>query len=171
MKICPRCSEEYTESELRFCLKDGTTLVKKESNPLVRFIGRLLSGNKPERPKYRANEGYADYLERTRTESMSPEENKEYRASKLHLQKDQSSSSCRKPCFDHGPLREKMICPHCHEKSCVHSRVVKVKKGISGSKATGAILTGGISILATGLSRKEEESQAYCHNCKARWSF
>jgi len=31
---------------------------------------------------------------------------------------------------------------------------VKAKQGISGGKATGAILTGGVSLLATGLSRK-----------------
>ncbi|MDQ1479348.1 MAG: hypothetical protein QOI44_209 [Actinomycetota bacterium] len=38
----------------------------------------------------------------------------------------------------------------------------KQKKGISGGKATAAVLTVGISMLGTGLSRKEAVSQAKC---------
>ena len=34
---------------------------------------------------------------------------------------------------------------------------MKQKKGISGGKAVGAILTGGLSILATGLSERKKE--------------
>jgi hypothetical protein len=48
---------------------------------------------------------------------------------------------------------------------------LKAKKGISGAKATGALLTGGLSILATGLSRKEWVTDAKCKNCKSRWQF
>jgi len=48
---------------------------------------------------------------------------------------------------------------------------VKRKKGVSGAKATGAILTLGWSLLATGLSRKEEITQAHCENCQATWDF
>jgi len=46
---------------------------------------------------------------------------------------------------------------------------VKVKRGISGGKATGAVLTAGFSILATGLSRKEAATQATCNNCRVTW--
>jgi hypothetical protein len=48
---------------------------------------------------------------------------------------------------------------------------VKLKKGISGGKATGAVLTAGFSILATGLSRKESATQATCGNCRMSWTF
>jgi hypothetical protein len=37
--------------------------------------------------------------------------------------------------------------------------------GVSGGKATGAILTLGTSLLAKGLSRKEEVTEAHCCNC------
>ena len=53
----------------------------------------------------------------------------------------------------------------------VTTRKVKAKRGISGGKATGAVLTAGISILATGLSRKETVTQAACTNCKSQWTF
>lgn len=45
-------------------------------------------------------------------------------------------------------------------------------KGISGAKATGAVLTVGISVLATGLSRKKDRvTVATCSNCQSTWEF
>ncbi len=64
-----------------------------------------------------------------------------------------------------------MVCPHCQTKGFVITSQQKVKKGISGGKATGAVLTAGISLLATGLSRKEWVTVAYCSNCQARWQY
>jgi hypothetical protein len=61
------------------------------------------------------------------------------------------------------------ICPHCQVKGQVLSYPVEIKRGISGGKATGAILTGGISLLGTGLSRKESRTQMGCGNCKTTW--
>ena len=71
----------------------------------------------------------------------------------------------------HGPPRPVMVCPHCQEKGNVYCKAVKNKKGISGGKATGALLTGGVSMLATGLSRKEGATEAYCENCTSTWQF
>ena len=71
----------------------------------------------------------------------------------------------------HGVLRPQMICPHCQQSGKVHCKPVTNKKGISGGKATGAILTGGVSLLATGLSRKETATQAFCENCSSSWQF
>lgn len=71
----------------------------------------------------------------------------------------------------HGDLRSQVVCPHCMERGRVRCKEIKNKKGISGGKATGAILTGGVSMLATGLSRKEAATQAYCENCKSSWQF
>lgn len=64
-----------------------------------------------------------------------------------------------------------MICPHCGANGSVTTEQVKVKKGVSGAKATAAVLTGGVSVLATGLSRKEELTKAYCTNCGNTWHF
>jgi hypothetical protein len=64
-----------------------------------------------------------------------------------------------------------IVCPHCNEKGKVTSQHVKRKKGISGGKATGALLTGGASLLVTGLSRKEGETDLHCYNCNSIWHF
>lgn len=64
-----------------------------------------------------------------------------------------------------------LVCPHCQTKGNVRTKVVNRKKGISGAKATGALLTGGLSILATGLSRKEGLTQAHCDSCNSTWDF
>jgi hypothetical protein len=64
-----------------------------------------------------------------------------------------------------------MVCPHCQSKGSVTTRSVKLKKGISGGKAAGALMTGGVSLLATGLSRKEKVTEARCGSCKAVWHF
>lgn len=71
----------------------------------------------------------------------------------------------------HGSINPALICPHCQEKGNIRTKRVKRKKGVSGAKATGALLTNGLSILATGLSRKEHLTQAYCGNCQSTWDF
>jgi hypothetical protein len=70
-----------------------------------------------------------------------------------------------------GTINSELICPHCQTKGKVHAKPVKIKKGVSGAKATGAILTGGLSLLATGLSRKEDTTQEHCENCNSTWLF
>jgi hypothetical protein len=69
------------------------------------------------------------------------------------------------------PANPEIICPHCHRRGGVTTAQVKRKKGISGAKATAAILTGGISILGTGLSRKEVETKAHCKFCGSTWHY
>ena len=64
-----------------------------------------------------------------------------------------------------------IVCPHCGMRGHVRTRRVKVKRGISGGKATGAVLTLGWSMLATGLSRKEALTRATCGNCRQTWTF
>jgi hypothetical protein len=70
-----------------------------------------------------------------------------------------------------GRLNQAMICPHCQTRGSVYTNAVTQKKGVSGGKATAALLTGGVSLLATGLSRKEHLTQAECANCKNTWTF
>jgi hypothetical protein len=71
----------------------------------------------------------------------------------------------------YGIANTEMICPHCQQKGKIHTKFVNLKKGVSGAKATGAILTGGLSLLAIGLSRKENTTQAHCVNCSSTWYF
>lgn len=69
-----------------------------------------------------------------------------------------------------GPTAQ-MICPHCQVKGTVQLRPVSRKKGVSGGKAVAALMTGGLSMLAVGLSRKERETEAHCSNCMVTWHF
>ena len=64
-----------------------------------------------------------------------------------------------------------LICPHCGVKGKISTRPVRQKKGISGGKAVGAVFTCGLSMLATGLSRKEDMTKAHCGNCDSVWYF
>jgi|WetSurMetagenome_2_1015567.scaffolds.fasta_scaffold22599_2 hypothetical protein len=68
-------------------------------------------------------------------------------------------------------LKPIVICPHCQEKGFVYTGIGKQKAGISGGKATGALLTGGLSLFATGLSRKVTVTLAYCKKCESQWQF
>lgn len=94
---------------------------------------------------------------------------------------------CHKPrldgqsyCAGHGPAsnyrasvaqdrQTRIVCPHCNTRGSVHTKPVKVKRGISGGKATGAVVTLGWSLLATGLSRKVKVTEAKCDNCNVTW--
>ena len=64
-----------------------------------------------------------------------------------------------------------MVCPHCRAAGQVFTRQVWAKKGISGGKATGAVITGGLSVLVTGLSREEKVTEAVCSNCGVPWTI
>lgn len=71
----------------------------------------------------------------------------------------------------YGFISSNMICPHCHTKGTVRTKREKVKQGISGGKATAAILTGGASLIAVGLSQKGETTKAHCDHCGTDWMF
>lgn len=80
---------------------------------------------------------------------------------------------CRTPDheFQGNTVNENLICPHCHTKGKVSTKQVKVKQGISGGKATAGILTCGITLLGTGLSRKNQLTEAHCNNCGSTWRY
>lgn len=65
----------------------------------------------------------------------------------------------------------KIVCPHCHQSGCVTTRKIVEKSGIDGGKATAAVLTGGLSLVATGLSGNQERTEATCSNCHTVWRF
>jgi len=64
-----------------------------------------------------------------------------------------------------------IVCPHCQVRGRVSTKQIKAKRGISGAKATGAVFTAGLSMFATGLSRKETLTEARCSNCSMSWTF
>lgn len=84
-------------------------------------------------------------------------------------------------CGSHGPRSQTraaaprgnavkaVVCPHCQQAGRVTAKRVKVKAGVSGGKATGAVLTGGLSLFATGLSRKQQVTEMRCGNCGVTW--
>jgi hypothetical protein len=65
----------------------------------------------------------------------------------------------------------RIVCPQCQTRGHVTTKKVQAKKGIHGGKATAALLTGGISMLGTGLSRHEELTEATCSYCGSTWRF
>lgn len=67
--------------------------------------------------------------------------------------------------------RPKVMCQHCQVVGNVSTRSVKVKRGISGGKATAAVMTLGWSMLGTGLSRKVTMTEAKCGNCGSVWHY
>lgn len=73
--------------------------------------------------------------------------------------------------MSYGPINPGMTCPHCSARGKIRTKLITQKKGVSGGKATAAILTGGITMLATGLSRKESNTQAHCMQCTNTWIF
>lgn len=120
---------------------------------LVGFVGIVLLA------------GILALQEHQKVSAMSPQERERYLAQQRAELENQQKT------LEWGPINAPMICPHCHEKGRIRTKPVKLKKGISGAKATAALLTGGVTMLATGLSRKEDYTQAHCENCSNTWVF
>ena len=99
--------------------------------------------------------------QRVKFSKMTPEQKKA----------EAEANSLRYTALQFGEINPALFCPHCQTKGAVRAKAVSRKKGVSGGKAVGALLTGGVSMLATGLSRKEGETQAHCMNCGSTWHF
>jgi hypothetical protein len=110
--------------------------------------------------------------EAAKVNAMTHQDREDYlekkRASSELERKRQQDSRLQWAC---GSVNAAMICPHCSTRGQIGTRIVENKRGVSGGKATAAILSGGISLLATGLARKEKATQARCGNCSSLWSF
>jgi hypothetical protein len=109
--------------------------------------------------------GWGIAEEQKKVDMMSPEEQKEYRKQKKQQEREQLAS------MTYGAINPVMVCPHCQAVGRIRTKDVKQKKGVSGGKATAAVLTAGVSLLAVGLSRKETATQAHCDNCQNTWFF
>ena len=157
MKRCPTCRETYKDDDLNFCLADGDTLQRTSRVSLIERLKQLTGLNASEEQTEDTSQiGYSsDELYAARTDNVSTS----------------SPNTQEEPPQNEPRGRAAMICPHCQVRGKVFTTKVSLKKGISGGKATGALLTGGLSLLATGLSRKEEVTKARCFNCDSEWLF
>jgi uncharacterized membrane protein YhaH (DUF805 family) len=61
-----------------------------------------------------------------------------------------------------------IICPFCQTKGSV---TTKKKNDTSGVKATGAVLTLGMSVMLTGLHKHSTRIEANCSQCKTTWDM
>jgi hypothetical protein len=107
-------------------------------------------------------------VESAKLERMTPDERDAYQETK---RKAAQVSQAQTRDLQYGPVNPQMICPHCQSRGTVRTKRITQKKGISGGKATAAVLTAGVSMLATGLSRKEAATEASCDNCRSTWYF
>ena len=87
------------------------------------------------------------------------------------VNKSSGANEVNKFSKDGSAFNPHMKCPHCDTKGQVATKKVGLKKGVSGGKAVAGLLTGGVSLLAVGLSRKEESTQASCGKCGNVWHF
>lgn len=110
--------------------------------------------------------------EEKKTGAMSDDERIKYQEGQAAYWRDREMSQLNQAAESkHGPLNPQLICPHCQTKGTVRTKSVKKKAGISGGKATAALMTGGLSMFATGLSRKETLTEAHCETCNSTWLF
>jgi len=73
--------------------------------------------------------------------------------------------------FLYGEVNRNLACPYCQTKGMILVKPMKIKSGISGAKAGGGLMTGGISLLITGISSKKSANQAHCKKCSTTWNF
>jgi hypothetical protein len=71
----------------------------------------------------------------------------------------------------YGPVNAEVVCLHCQSRGFVRTKTGRRKFGISGAKATGAVLTGRLWILVTGLSHTELVTDAHCSKCGIGWTI
>jgi hypothetical protein len=108
---------------------------------------------------------YLKIADQKRLDQMTPE------ARDKELARREASHKETAAFAKYGAKNLALVCPHCQVKGMVRAQPITQKKGISGGKATAAVLTAGLSVVATGLSRKEHNTQAHCDNCGSTWTF
>lgn len=115
---------------------------------------------------------FRNLREKKALSSMTPNQQATYREEKLRRQEERERQARAASAeFQMGAVNPVLVCPHCQTRGKVRTKAVKKKTGISGGKATAAVLTGGLSVVAVGLSRKEGMTQAHCEHCNSTWHF
>src|SRR5579864_3648289 len=127
---------------------------------ILAFIGLFVAQNR------------AAAREDAKLAKMAPEEREAYLAEQQQREKE-AENNRRRVADDlkWGPVNSALICPHCQNKGKVRTKPITQKAGVSCGKATAAVLTAGVSLLATGLSRKQKVTEAHCGVCHSTWHF
>ena len=66
---------------------------------------------------------------------------------------------------------KEMVCPHCQTKGSVTTRKVLSRPSAAGDVGALAILTAGLSLLGSWLSRQQAVTQAWCGHCGVSWTI
>lgn len=68
-----------------------------------------------------------------------------------------------------GVVRPALICPHCRTAGRVVVGIDQRKAGVSAGKVAGALVTSGVSLAATGVSRRQRVQTCRCGACGMSW--
>lgn len=163
-KKCPTCAETIKLDALkcRFC---GERFDPKEVEQKLAILQLVTNdGKQKECPQCHKADAYWAHIEDGSMGYWCPNCNRSL------IRILETSLGCKLIIPQEKPS-DIIVCPHCHTKGHVSTRQVYLKKGISGGKVMGALFTGGVSLFATGLSRKEQATEAQCSKCGAVWHF
>lgn len=178
-KACPYCAEEILSAAIK-CKHCGEFLDKdSESGPTIKGPNRVAGGRQCARceDSFSSIDELARHLRSAhdlgswRSDAEARGEIPPEPSMPATLSKKAAARPTPPKRSSGSPRATSIICPHCQTKGGVVTRQVKRKRGISGSKATGAVLTAGLSVLATGLSRKDIVTAASCSNCGVSWDI
>lgn len=85
------------------------------------------------------------------------------------IYKTQFSPEAKQEAMTRAEAQKLIICNYCQQSGGVTVRNIQQKQGVSGGKATSALLTGGVSLFAVGLSKKGMVNELTCSNCRMTW--
>jgi hypothetical protein len=131
---------------------------------IILLFGFMILGYRRARKKYKREQAHIASLVPVELEAYKAAMTK--KAAEKAKRRQESSDTWR-----YGKINPQMICQHCGVPGSIRTQPITTKQGISGGKATAARLTGGVSLLATGLSRNVANTQARCGNCCNVWSL
>lgn len=165
-----RKAKTAKETEDKVVLSSSVLPFKDESKVLVDEISQQQKNAQGDIDKILADAETA--AQQRKAQQRIEEAEQQQRNTQLHNKLvDQHARNNAIALRQFGSLNPTMFCPHCQTKGRIRTKVITQKKGVSGSKATAAVITGGLSVLAVGLSRKEASTQAHCENCSNTWLF
>lgn len=163
-KKCPWCAEEIL-AEAKKCKHCGEFLASDSREVGAQTPARSVFASAPPAPRLKCDH-CSEVFESERARYLHTENTHVYKGL---IGNTPVTRAPGKPVSRAAGAQ--MICPHCNRKGTVSTKRKMAKQGISGGKATGAVLTGGLSLFATGLSRKVPVTEAHCSGCGVTWTI